>query len=73
MPDVINEDIRVQRDFKPGFQAVCYIGTMPRLVQTETWFFGIIHCSKSRDIDDQRIDLSMERHNIRIAATVEHM
>ena len=27
-----------------GFHAVCYIGTMPRLVQIETWFFGIIHC-----------------------------
>ena len=22
-----------------------YIGSMPRLVQIETWFFGIIHCS----------------------------
>ena len=33
------------RDFlKPGFHAVCYIGTMPLLVQIETWFFGIIHC-----------------------------
>ena len=30
---------------KPGFQAVCYMGTMPRLVQIETWFFGIILCS----------------------------
>ena len=32
---------------KPGFHAVCYIGTMPRLVQIETWFFGIIHCIKN--------------------------
>ena len=30
---------------KPGFHAVCYIGTMPRLVQIETWFFGIIYCT----------------------------
>ena len=29
---------------KPGFHAVCYIGTMPRFVQIETCFFGIIHC-----------------------------
>ena len=29
---------------KPGFHAVCYIGSMPRLVQIEAWFFGIIHC-----------------------------
>ena len=25
---------------KPGFHAVCYIGTMPRLVQIETCFLG---------------------------------
>ena len=23
---------------KKGFHAVCYIGTIPRLVQIETWF-----------------------------------
>ena len=28
---------------KPGFHAVCYISTMPRLVQIETYFFVIIH------------------------------
>ena len=30
--------------YRESFHAVCYIGTMPRLVQIETWFFGIIHC-----------------------------
>ena len=25
---------------------ICYIGTMPRLLQIETWFFGSIHCIK---------------------------
>ena len=28
---------------KPGFHVVCYIGTMPQLVQIETCFFVIIH------------------------------
>ena len=32
------------KDTKPGFHAVCNIGTRPQLVQIETWFFGIIHC-----------------------------
>ena len=27
--------------FKPGFYAVCYIGTMPQLVQIETCFFYV--------------------------------
>ena len=37
----------VQREFlKTGFHAICYIGTMPRIVQIETWFFGIIHCTR---------------------------
>ena len=30
---------------KPGIHAVCYIGTMPRLAQIETCFFGIIQCN----------------------------
>ena len=30
--------------FKPGFHAVCYIGTMPQWVQIETWCFKIINC-----------------------------
>ena len=35
----------IKRDFKKtGFHALCYIGTMPRLVHIKTWFFGIIHC-----------------------------
>ena len=25
---------------KQGFHAVCYMGTMPRFVQIETWFMG---------------------------------
>ena len=29
---------------KKGFHAVCYISTMPRLVQIETCFFWIINC-----------------------------
>ena len=29
---------------KPGFHAVRCKGTIPRFVQIETWFFGIIHC-----------------------------
>ena len=38
-------ETHIQRDFlKPGFHAVFYIGTMPRLVQIETGFFGTIHC-----------------------------
>ena len=38
----------IQREFlKTGFHAVCYIGTVPRLVQIETCFFGIIHCMYS--------------------------
>ena len=37
---------RTKRIFhKPGFRAVCYIDTMPRLVLIETWIFGIIHCN----------------------------
>ena len=40
----VKEDNRsTERIFKPGFHAVRYIGIMPRLVQIETWFFGIIH------------------------------
>ena len=29
---------------KKGFHTVCYIGTMPQLVQIETRFFGTILC-----------------------------
>ena len=31
--------------YKTGFHAVCHIGTMPRLIEIETWFFGIIDCT----------------------------
>ena len=37
--------------YRENFYAVCYIGTMPRLVMTETWFFGIIHCISLDEIN----------------------
>ena len=42
----IQDSFQTDREnfLKTGFHAVCYIGTMPRLVQFETWFLGIIHC-----------------------------
>ena len=40
----------IQREFsKTRFHAVCYIGTMLRLVQIETCFLGIVHCNSDAD------------------------
>ena len=52
---------KIQRDsLKTRFsRCIRYIGTMPRLVQIKTWFFGIIHCSKM--VISQRYSPSVNR------------
>ena len=42
---------------KTGFHAVCYLGTMPRLVRIKAWFSGIIHCKIGRFISTIRFVL----------------
>ena len=43
---------------------MCLIGTMPRFIQIDTWFFGIIHCIWFENSDYYFVSLSLSYNSM---------